>query len=99
MSTTLHERAMIDFRCPPRDQMSTILGFKNLEAEDLEEHACSDALRSKMSNFHDQIMKVISIDAIEAEEEDPNANKGDEQDTIWKVVLKALNPKVVEDSE
>ena len=38
--------------------MSTILGFKNLEAEELEEHACSDALRSKMSNFHDQIMKV-----------------------------------------
>ena len=93
LSTTLHERAMIDFRCPPRDQMSTILGFKNLEAEDLEEHACSDALRSKMSNFHDQIMKVISIDAIEAEEEDPNANKGDGQDTIWKVVLKALNPQ------
>ena len=46
------------FRCPPRDQMSTILGFKNLEAEELEEHACSDALRSKMSSFHDQIMKV-----------------------------------------
>lgn len=83
-----------EFRCPPRDQMSTILGFKNLEAEELEEHACSDALRSKMTNFHDQIMKAISIDAIEAEDEDPNANKGDEQDTIWKVVLKALNPKV-----
>ena len=41
--------------------MSTILGFKNLEAEELEEHACSDALRSKMSNFHDQIMKVAKI--------------------------------------
>ena len=44
--------------------MSTILGFKNLEAEELEEHACSDALRSKMSNFHDQIMKVTKCSTV-----------------------------------
>ena len=45
-------------------------------------------------NSNGEFLKVISIDAIEAEEEDPNANKGDEQDTIWRVVLRALNPKV-----
>ena len=47
-----------------------------------------------MKNLYDIDNKVISIDAIEAEEEDPNANQGDEQDTIWRVVLRALNPKV-----
>lgn len=30
-----------EFRCPPREQMNTILGFKNLDDEELEDHACS----------------------------------------------------------
>ena len=47
-----------EFRCPPREQMNTILGFKSLESEDLEDHACIPALRDKMSNFHDQLMQV-----------------------------------------
>ena len=48
-----------EFRCPPREQMNTILGFKSLESEDLEDHARIPALRDKMSNFHDQLMQVL----------------------------------------
>ena len=49
-----------EFRCPPREQMNTILGFKNLEAEDLEDHPCIPKLRDKMAGFHDQVSQKHS---------------------------------------
>ncbi len=47
-----------EFRCPPREQMNTILGFKNLEEEELEDHACSPQLRDMMAGFHGSLMRV-----------------------------------------
>ncbi len=72
--------------------MNTILGFKNLEGEDLEDHACSDQLRGKMTNFHGTIMQAISIESIEAEDEDPDKNRDLEKPTVWGAIMKALKP-------
>jgi hypothetical protein len=41
--------------------MNTILGFKNLSEEELEDNPCPILLREKMSEFHDELMKVMSI--------------------------------------
>jgi hypothetical protein len=41
-------------------QMNTILGFKNLSEEDLEDNPCPVPLRDKMSEFHDGLMQVNS---------------------------------------
>merc|ERR1712020_277868 len=53
-----------EFRCPPRDQMNTILGFKTLEDEELEDHPCIPSLRDKMTDFHDGLMQVMSIGSL-----------------------------------
>ncbi len=82
-----------EFRCPPRDQMNTILGFKNLEEEELEDHACSLALRGNMSSFHDSLMRVISIASLEEEDDADAASKIDPADlkpSVWKTILKAI---------
>jgi len=41
--------------------MNTILGFKNLSEEELEDNPCPIPLREKMTEFHDELMKVMSI--------------------------------------
>ena len=61
-----------EFRCPPREQMNTILSFKNIEdEEELEEHACNGDLRGRMSEFHDGLMTFLSIASLEAEDGPP----------------------------
>merc|ERR1712020_113886 len=60
-----------EFRCPPRDQMNTILGFKNVEGEDIEDLALKPALREKMENFHGSLMQVMAISCLEEEDVDP----------------------------
>ena len=58
-----------EFRCPPREQMNTILNFKSIEdPEELEEHACNSDLRGRMSEFHDGLMTFLSIGSLEAED-------------------------------
>ena len=58
-----------EFRCPPREQMNTILNFKSIEdEEELAEHACNDYLRGRMSEFHDGLMTFLSIASLEAED-------------------------------
>ena len=39
--------------------MNTILGFKSLEGEDLEDHPCIPGLRDKMGGFHDEVSMFI----------------------------------------
>merc|ERR1719259_1247176 len=49
--------------------MNTILGFKTVEdEEELEEHPCNASLRDRMSEFHDNLMSVMSIASLEAED-------------------------------
>lgn len=57
-----------EFRCPPREQMNAILGFKNLSDEELEETPCGEELRLKLMEYHDALMGKAKIPA-GAEEE------------------------------
>lgn len=50
-----------EFRCPPREQMNAILGFKNLSDEELEETPCGEELRKKLLEFHDTLMSKAKI--------------------------------------
>lgn len=50
-----------EFRCPPREQMNAILGFKNLSDEELEETPCGEDLRVKLSEYHDMLMCKAKI--------------------------------------
>lgn len=54
-----------EFRCPPREQMNAILGFKNLEEEEKENCPCGDELREKMNEFHDDLMSYVSLHALQ----------------------------------
>ena len=69
-------------------QMNTILGFKTLEDEELEDHACSGALRGKMLDFHGGLMDVISIGSLEQEEHGGEINPNDLKPSVWKTILK-----------
>ena len=67
--------------------MNTILGFKNLEEEELEDNPCPIPLREKMSEFHDGLMQVMSISSLE-EEDVEIAPKSDEKPSILSVIIK-----------
>lgn len=68
--------------------MNTILGFKLLEDEELEDHACEARLRDQMSEFHDNMMSVISISSLEEEEGDLGDTSGGDQQSILKAIIK-----------
>ena len=57
-----------EFRCPPREQMNAILGFKNLTDEELEEAPLGEELRGTMMDFHDRLMKKTQIPSTKEEE-------------------------------
>ncbi len=90
-----------EFRCPPRDQMGMILGFKTLEDEELEDHPCSESLREKMVEFHDTLMKVMNIASIEEEDAEPEPEDTG-RPSVLSVIIKALKDtgdKVEEEGE
>ena len=87
-----------EFRCPPREQMNTILGFKTLEEEELEEHACIPALRDKMTEFHDGIMQVMAISSLE-EEEAEEAPKEEGKPSVFTVIMKTLKDQPLKEEE
>jgi len=81
-----------EFRCPPREQMNTILNFKSIEdEEELEEHACNAELRGRMSEFHDGLMTFMSIASLEAEDvEAPSADAVEEKPSLMTSFLTTL---------
>ena len=91
-----------EFRCPPREQMNTILGFKTVEdEEELAEHPCNSELRDRMSEFHDGLMQVISIASLEAEDvELPSADEMEEKPSLMKsLAVKIKNEDLEECKE
>lgn len=73
-------------------QMNTILGFKKLEEEELEDHPCSVPLRDKMSEFHEELMKVMSISSLEEEDVEIEP-KSDERPSVLSVIIKVSSFK------
>jgi ryanodine receptor 2 len=84
-----------EFRCPPREQMNTILCFKNMEGEDLEDCACIPSLREKMEEFHGSLMQVMAISSIEEEDVEPVA-VDTSRPSVFAVIMKALKDKAEE---
>uniref|UniRef100_A0A182IRU9 Uncharacterized protein n=1 Tax=Anopheles atroparvus TaxID=41427 RepID=A0A182IRU9_ANOAO len=66
-----------EFRCPPREQMNAILGYKNLEEEDLENASCGPDLRNRLIEFHEKLMGKVSLNALQ-EPEEPEADKAED---------------------
>ncbi|CAB3362502.1 Hypothetical predicted protein [Cloeon dipterum] len=64
-----------EFRCPPRDQMNAILGFKNLEEEEKENCPLGDDLREKLQGQHEGLMSIVSLEALKEPEEESDADK------------------------
>ncbi|XP_045464164.1 ryanodine receptor isoform X4 [Harmonia axyridis] len=56
-----------EFRCPPKEQMNAILGFKNVEEEDKENCPLGDELSDKMKEMHDVLMAHVSLQALQTE--------------------------------
>ena len=88
-----------EFRCPPREQLNTILGFKTLEGEDLEEHPLQIPLREKMEEFHDSLMGVMAISSIEEEDVELEAVE-EGRPSVFTVIMKTLKDvPLVEEKE
>uniref|UniRef100_A0A182QKY2 Ryanodine receptor 3, brain n=1 Tax=Anopheles farauti TaxID=69004 RepID=A0A182QKY2_9DIPT len=66
-----------EFRCPPREQMNAILGYKNLEEDDLENASCGPELRNRLIEFHEKLMGKVSLNALQ-EPEEPELDKLEE---------------------
>lgn len=64
-----------EFRCPPREQMNAILGFKNLEEEDKENCPCGDDLRERLNGFHESLMGKVSLNALQDGSGEENAEE------------------------
>ncbi|XP_046400098.1 ryanodine receptor isoform X3 [Ischnura elegans] len=70
-----------EFRCPPREQMNAILGFKNLEEEDKENCPCGDEIREILNGFHEQLMAKVSLSALQESTEEGAEGEGGDADT------------------
>ncbi|XP_014093117.2 ryanodine receptor isoform X15 [Bactrocera oleae] len=96
-----------EFRCPPREQMNQILCFKNLESDDQENCTCGLDLRSRLYDFHDSLMKKVSLNALhEPDEVDCNAIEEVKAGPVTKIynfinAVKELEegPKEIEEPE
>ena len=73
--------------------MNTILGFKNLEDEEIEEHPCSAKLRGTMTTFHESIMNVMSISSLEEEDEEEEVVE-DTKPSVMSVIAKVKQRRV-----
>lgn len=61
LPTAIAAKKSREFRCPPREQMNAILGFKNLEEEDKENCQIPEDLTVPLTDFHDEfISKLLS---------------------------------------
>lgn len=58
-----------EFRCPPREQMNAILSFKDLEPDDIENCPCGVELKDGFIEFHEQLLKKVSLSALQEPEE------------------------------
>ncbi|PSN30490.1 Ryanodine receptor [Blattella germanica] len=67
-----------EFRCPPREQMNAILGFKNLEEDDKENCPCGEELSQQLLDFHGQLMSKVSLTALEEPEESESSEVPEE---------------------
>ncbi|XP_023317849.1 ryanodine receptor isoform X1 [Trichogramma pretiosum] len=76
-----------EFRCPPREQMNSILSFKNMEDDDPDNQPCGEDLIVKMRDFHDNLMKFVSLHALqEAEEAAANEDETEKAGPIKKLM-------------
>ncbi|KAK4873043.1 hypothetical protein RN001_015072 [Aquatica leii] len=64
-----------EFRCPPREQMKAILGFKNLEEEEKENCPIGDELCEQLNEFHENLMSQVSLNALQVPEETTDVTK------------------------
>lgn len=54
-----------EFRCPPREQMNSILSFKDLDPDDIENCPCGVELKDGFLSFHDKFLAKVSLTAIQ----------------------------------
>ncbi|XP_055318049.1 ryanodine receptor isoform X5 [Sitodiplosis mosellana] len=64
-----------EYRCPPREQMNAILGFKELEPDDIENCPCGIELKNSFLEFHENLLTKVSLTALEEPEEPDETNE------------------------
>lgn len=62
-----------EFRCPPREQMNAILGFRDMDPEDVENCPCGTDLRDGFLEFHEKLLGKVSLNALQEPEEPEGA--------------------------
>lgn len=61
LPTAIAAKKSREFRCPPREQMNAILGFKNMEEEDKDNCQIPEELTLPLLDFHQEfISKLLS---------------------------------------
>jgi len=67
-----------EFRCPPREQMNAILGFKNLPEEERDNCPCNEEMKKALLEFHEEFVSKLSVSAGGGEEAVPPEDVKDE---------------------
>lgn len=80
-----------EFRCPPREQMNAVLGFKNLEEDDHENCPCGDELRERMNEFHTSVMRHVSLLALQEPSEEEEKTDGVAKPNVFKRLTNFIN--------
>ncbi|XP_035704010.1 ryanodine receptor isoform X5 [Folsomia candida] len=88
-----------EFRCPPVEQMKSILGFKNLEMDDEDNRPCGETLITQLTEMHQSLMEKVSLEGLQGGEggDEEEAAGGGKLDLITKVInmlniVKKLEP-------
>ncbi|XP_076069948.1 ryanodine receptor isoform X2 [Oratosquilla oratoria] len=88
-----------EFRCPPREQMNAILGFKNLTEEEMENCPCNEELRDKLAKFHGNLMVRAKIPGHKEEDGEGEEAPKEDTKTIMTKIIGLLGVKKEEERE
>lgn len=88
-----------EYRCPPREQMNSILSFKKLEDDDPDNFPCGEDLLRSMNDFHSELMNYVSLTALQGASKAAKDVEEIEQPGAMKRVLAMITSSTKEPSD
>ncbi|CAH1792824.1 unnamed protein product, partial [Owenia fusiformis] len=79
-----------EFRCPPQEQMRSLLSFRSENEEEANMCSCRPDLRDLLSNFHLDLLNTCRLKQIDEEGESGKEKEVEEKEVSWGEKLMTL---------
>ncbi|KAG8184852.1 hypothetical protein JTE90_012099 [Oedothorax gibbosus] len=83
MPAAVAARKTKEFRCNPKEQMRSILCFKNLEEDQADQSSCGEDLRETLITFHDELVGRVKTVCNPEESKEETEETAEEPSKPW----------------